>query len=249
MATEKALNNNRYYLIDSLRGFWIINMVVFHFLYDLFVIFYPNNWIESPVVHIWERFICSSFILISGISFNFSKNAFKRGILLNIYGFIITAVTVLVIPNQAIWFGILNLLGCSMLILQALRAYAEKTPPFLGAVLSFLTFSILYGVPNGYIGFLGLRIFELPKILYSSKYLAFLGVPSADFHSTDYFPIIPWIFLFFTGFFVWKAFKNLKFDSFFKAKIPVLDVIGRKSIWIYIIHQPVIMGICLLLNM
>ncbi len=238
---------NRYYLIDSLRGFWIINMVVFHLLYDLFVIFYPNNLFASPLVYIWERFICSSFIFISGISLNFSKNAYKRGILLNIYGFIITAVTVLVIPSEAIWFGILNLLGCSMLILQAVREQVKKTPPFLGALISFVLFAILYGIPNGHIGFFSLKIFDLPDLLYSVKYLAFLGFPSADFHSSDYFPIVPWIFLFFTGFFAWKLIKSASIDSFFNLKIPVLDVIGRKSIWIYILHQPVIFGLCMLL--
>ena len=239
---------NRYYLIDSLRGFWIINMVVFHLLYDLFMIFYPNNLFASPVMYIWERFICSSFIFISGLSLNISRNAYKRGILLNILGFIITAVTVLVIPSEAIWFGILNSLGCSMLILQALRDYAEKIHPRTGALVSFLLFAILYGIPYGHIGFFGLKIFNLPDILYSVKHLAFLGFPSADFHSSDYFPIIPWIFLFFTGFFVWKLIKSASIDSFFKIKIPVLDVTGRKSIWIYILHQPVIFGICTLLT-
>ena len=239
---------NRYYLIDSLRGFWIINMVVFHLLYDLFVIFYPNNLFENPLVYVWERFICSSFIFISGISLNFSKNAYKRGILLNIYGFIITVVTTLAIPSEAIWFGILNLLGCSILILQALREYAEKFHPLIGAFMSFLLFTILYGIPYRHIGLFGLKILNLPDILYSVKYLAFLGLPSADFHSSDYFTINPWIFLYFTGFFVWKLIKSASIDSFFKIKIPVLDVIGMKSIWIYILHQPVIFGICMLLS-
>ena len=231
----------RYFLIDSLRGFAVINMITFHLMYDIFMIYGSGGWAYQPLAVIWERFICFSFILISGMSFNFSKNSYKNGLIVTLCGFAVTIVTVLAMPSQAIWFGILNSLGCCMLIAQPLREYFEKIPPLFGAVISFILFSLAYGIPKRFIGFFELRILELPDFLYGCKYLAFLGFPSAEFHSTDFFPLLPWIFLFFTGIFIWRFIKAKNLDRCFLFKIPVLDVIGRYSLWIYLAHQPLIM--------
>ena len=234
----------RYHLIDALRGFALVNMVIFHLMYDIFNIFSADTgWNSEPLTIIWERFICCSFIILSGVSFNFSHRPFKRGIILNACGFLITVVTVLVIPSQAVWFGILNFLGCAMMLAYPLKEYLEKIKPVVGAVCSLLLFALLYGVPDGYVGFFGIELFSLPEFLYGIKALAFIGFPSADFHSTDYFPIIPWIFLFIFGYFAWRAIKNCNADRFFKRRIPFFDFIGRHTLIIYILHQPIIMGI------
>ncbi len=244
-----SINKTRYHLIDAIRGFALVNMVVFHLLYDLFIIFSVNSdWAFQPFTSVWERFICCSFIIVSGIALNFSKRSFKRGIILNVFGFLITIVTVLIIPEQAIWFGILNFLGCAMMILQPLRVYAEKTPPFAGAVLCLIIFMIFYRLPDGYIGFGSLKLFELPNFLYSFKWLAFLGLPSAEFHSTDYFPIFPWIFLFATGYFAWRFIRDKGFDRFFTLKIPMMSFIGRHTMIVYIVHQPVIMAVLYIIS-
>lgn len=234
----------RYHLIDVLRGFALVNMVIFHLMYDIFNIFSAGTgWNSEPLTIIWERFICCSFIILSGVSFNFSHRPFKRGMILNACGFLITIVTVLVIPSQAVWFGILNFLGCAMMLAYPLKEYLEKIKPVVGAVCSLLLFALLYGVPDGYVGFFGIELFRLPEFLYGIKALAFIGFPSADFHSTDYFPIIPWIFLFIFGYFAWRAIKNCNADRFFKRRIPFFDFIGRHTLIIYILHQPIIMGI------
>lgn len=238
----------RYYLIDSLRGAAIISMVIFHLFYDLFVIYIPQSgWISQPLTAVWERSICVTFILISGISLNFSKCAYKRGIVLNICGFIVTTVTVLLIPSEAVWFGILNFLGCAVLILQPLRVYLDKIPPAFGTALSFLLYAVTYGVPNGFIGLFKLKFFDLPEWLYRFKWLSFLGFRSPGFMSTDYFPIIPWIFLFAAGYFLWRFIKEINAEKYFCFRVPVLDAIGRHSLLIYLAHQPIIMGVCMLI--
>lgn len=239
----------RYHLIDALRGFALVNMVLFHLMYDIFNIFSAGTgWNSEPLTIIWERFICCSFIILSGVSFNFSHHPFKRGIILNACGFLITVVTVLVMPSQAVWFGILNFLGCAMMISYPLKAYLENIKPVVGAIVSLLLFAFLYGVPEGYVGFFGIELFKLPEFLYGAKALAFIGFPSADFHSTDYFPIIPWIFLFLSGYFVWRVIKNCNADRFFMRKVPFFDFIGRHTLIIYLLHQPIIMGILEILS-
>lgn len=237
----------RYHLIDSLRGFAIIIMVAFHLLYDLFEIYNLNSgWYIQPLTIVWERFISISFIIISGVSLNFSRHTYKRGIIVNICGFIVTAVTTIAMPEEAIWFGILNFLGCAMLILQPLRVYLDKMPPLTGTAVSLIIYAVTYGIPKGFIGLFELKFLGLPNWIYKFKWLAFLGFPSADFKSTDYFPIIPYIFLFAIGYFLWRFIKDIRADRFFRFKVPVLNVIGRYSLWIYLAHQPIIIGICLI---
>lgn len=245
----KALlkENKRYYLLDSLRGISIISMIAFHLCYDLFMIYGINtSWYFYPMTAVWERSICVVFILVSGMCLNFTRNGIKRGILLNLAGFAVTCVTVIAEPNQAVWFGVLNLIGCSMMIVSVLSVNLKKIRPLSGALISFLLYAVSYDVPKGYVGLFGLDIVKLPDFLYSCKYLAFLGFPSSDFFSTDFFPLIPWIFLFAAGFYLWNFIVEKNLTKYFELKIPVLDKIGRYSLWIYLAHQPIIMGILML---
>lgn len=234
----------RYHLIDALRGFALVNMVLFHMMYDIFFIFEADaSWIFSPITAVWERFICCSFIILSGVSLNFSKKPLKRGIILNLLGFLITAVTVIFIPSQAIWFGILNFLGCAMMITYALKRFLNNVGSVQGFVFSLIVFALFYGVPDGYIGFFAAEVFKLPDFLYSSDALAFIGFPPAGFYSTDYFPLVPWLFLFFAGYFAWRCVREHGAERLFVRKIPFFDFAGRHSLLIYIVHQPVIMGV------
>ena len=242
------MSRNRYSLIDALRGLALINMLAFHFLYDVFVVYGDNySWALHPWVVAWERYICISFILISGVSLNFSRHAYRRGLIVNACGLLITAVTALIVPEQIIIFGILNLIGCSMILTQAARKLLEKLNPFAGTAVSFALFAFFYGVSNQYVGFFDVRLLGRPDPLYRTNFFAVFVRHNRDFFSADYFPLFAWLFLFVCGFFLWRAVCALQWERFFKLKIPVLDFIGRYTLWIYMIHQPLIMGICFLI--
>lgn len=238
----------RYNLIDALRGFALINMIAFHFLYDIFMVYGVNPWWTSqPLVIVWERFICTSFILISGVSLHFSKHAYRRGIIINLCGFLITAVTFFAMPSQTVWFGVLNLIGCSMMICNALRPLFDRINPYVGAGVSLLLFAVFYGVSERYIGFFGIKLISVPDFFYRFRYLAFLGFPDSGFRSSDYFPIIAWIFVYFLGYFLWRIIKSFNTEDFFWRRIYALDFLGRHSLLIYLLHQPVLIGICFLI--
>ncbi len=240
--------SSRFCLIDAIRAIAIINMVAYHLCYDIFCNFgvWPNFYRAVPFI-IWERFICCTFIIVSGISVNFSHHGYRRGILINLCGFLITIITVLFMPDQAIWFGVLNLHGCAMLITFALRRELSRIKPLIGALIFFVLFMLLYGVPNGFIGLFNLPLIHLPDALYQYRFLAFLGFPSWDFSSSDYFPLIPWTFLYLFGFELWRLIAEKGYDRCFRKKIPVLDFIGRHSLSIYLIHQPLLYGVCWLI--
>ena len=244
----KTKTKTRYSLIDALRGFALANMLVYHFMYDVNVIFgFEPKWFTLPGVIAWGRFICFSFILIAGISLNFSRRSYLRGIIVNACGLLLTLVTVIVIPQQAIWFGVLNLIGCSLLIGQLCRPLLEKINPYLGAAVSILLFAFTYKFPVRRLGFFEIKLVQLPGELYFTDWLSPFGFPSDTFFSSDYFPLIPWLFLFLCGFFIWRAILALRLDRFFLLKIPVLDQLGRYSLWIYLAHQPLLFAVCALL--
>ena len=103
---------------------------------------------------------------------------------------------------------------------------------------------ITRSVPDGYLLF---RI-ALPEGLYQCPVGFVLGFPTADFYSTDYFPLLPWIFLYLAGYFLYRLEKKYihRLTALYR-RIPVLDTLGRYSLPIYLTHQPVLYGVfCLL---
>ena len=229
--------DKRFAILDTYRGFVIINMIAFHFLYDVFMAFgIDRTWYFQPVNRIWQQFICWSFILLSGWVWPYgASKALKRGIFLNFCGLIITAVTAIAMPSQIVIFGVLNFLGCAVLLVIPLEKLLEKLPSMLGLIAFFALFIIFYYCNTWSIG--------IESIL-----LIPIGFPTRGFFSSDYFSILPWFFLYVTGYYLGRILENKKgFLRISDVKIPVLDIIGRKSIWIYLIHQPLCYGICLLL--
>lgn len=229
--------DKRFAILDTYRGFVIINMIAFHFLYDVFMAFgIDRTWYFQPVNRIWQQFICWSFILLSGWVWPYgASKALKRGIFLNFCGLIITAVTAIAMPSQIVIFGVLNFLGCAVLLVIPLEKLLKKLPSMLGLIAFFALFIIFYYCNTWSIG--------IESIL-----LIPIGFPTRGFFSSDYFSILPWFFLYVTGYYLGRMLENKKgFLRISDVKIPVLDIIGRKSIWIYLIHQPLCYGICLLL--
>ena len=193
MGRNEAVKRERYRLIDSLRGFALLNMVAFHLCYDIFMIYgVDDNWAFRPESVAWERFICVSFILISGISLNFSKHAYRRGLIVSGCGALITLVTAIAMPDEIILFGVLSCIGACMLIAQALRRLLEKCNPFAGAAAAFALFGFSYGLPDGFLGFFNTKLAVLPEELYRRGFL-FLGLFSAV--SVDLFVCVRFLFM------------------------------------------------------
>lgn len=244
----KKVFSRRLQMIDTLRGFALLNMVLFHFFYDIFMVYgLDPKWSLHIGTIVWERFICVSFILLSGVSLHFSKHAYRRGLIVNACGLLVTLVTAVAMPGQAVWFGVLNLIGCSMLIGRLCQPVLDKIDPFAGAAASLALFAVFYGVPERYIGFFAVKLLTVPGSFYQFRYAAFLGFPSEGFRSSDYFPMIPWIFMFLLGCFLWHIVRRLRAEELFRRGLRPLSFLGRHSLVIYLAHQPVLMGVCVLL--
>ena len=140
-----------YHLVDALRGLALVNMLAYHFLYDVNVVYGRDpEFYLHPWAHIWQQFICLSFILIAGLSFRWgSRHNLRRGLFLNACGLVITMVTLLVMPDEVIWFGILNFMGCAVLLTIPLAKGLKKLSPAVGLAVCFALFLILKRVESG----------------------------------------------------------------------------------------------------
>lgn len=240
----------RYYFVDGIRGIAIINMVVFHFLYDVYIVYEKSpTWYSLPAIQIWQQIICWTFILISGFVWTWGKaRNLQRGVIFNLLGLLISFITLVIVPAQTIWFGILNFMGCAILLMLPLEKLLKKIPAFYGMAIFFLLFLLCKQIQFGQIGIPGLLYIQVPNLLYDIKILTPLGFPYKGFYSSDYFPVFPWIFLYLCGFYLNQIFmQHNTWQNYARYRLPFLSVLGSKTIWIYLFHQPLSMLLCFLL--
>lgn len=235
---EKTIHSKRYDLIDSFRGFSVLSMIFYHMVWDLFFLFdLYLPWFNSDIGFAWQQSICISFIAISGFCSKLGKRRISRAIKVLLAGAVISAATLAIMPNERILFGILTLIGSCMLLIILLEKLLCRINPYTGAVISVLLFVITRNVGRGFI--FG---FDLPRMLYRNIFTTYVGFTSPNFYSSDYFPLIPWIFIFTAGYFIYDiAARSGRLTNLLYLRIPPLDSIGRHALLIYLLHQPVIM--------
>ena len=247
--TAKANKDGRFCLIDAYRGITMISMVLYHACYDYFSAFGRDPlWITTRGAFIWQQSICISFILVSGMVWSFGRrHALKRGIILLALGTAITLVTATFMPSQAIYYGVLTFMGAATLFMIPLdrllnnqKSGKDNPVPteLIHILICFILFILTKHLASGYIGTRYHKLISLPDTLYRYRALAPLGLPDHGFSSGDYFPLIPWIFMYLIGYHLGKIILTDK-NTLLKRSIPVLTKLGTKSLLVYIIHQPV----------
>ena len=240
---------SRYTVLDALRGLWIVLMIFYHTLWDLVYMFDVNiPWFTTTTAHIFQLSIRWAFILISGFSWHLGRKKLKRSLIVIGASILISLITFIFTYDARILVGVLSLLGLSMLVAIPLDKVFSKIPPVVGVVVMSLLFTLTYNIPRGYIGVGNFEFFKLPSILYFNNITACFGFPPRGYYSADYVPILPWVFMFFIGYFLYLFFKKynlLRALSAFRVK--PLEFIGRHSLIIYMVHQPLVYGILLLI--
>ena len=240
----------RLHLLDALRGLTLISMTVYHAMWNLVHLYgIDGAWFTGPAGYFWQQSICWTFIALSGFCFSLGRNPAKRGLIIFLGGILVSVVTHLVMPAARITFGILTFTGSAVLLTAAAERLLRKAPPLPGLLVSGALFALLRNVPKGSLGFEGLVLVRLPRCLPRNYLTAYLGLPPADFWSADYFPLLPWLLLFLCGYFLFRVFQVRGWNERFFARgnFPVLNFLGRHSLIVYLLHQPVIYGLMTLL--
>ena len=227
------MKKERVYGLDFFRGIAIVVMVVYHALFSLVNIYGVDlEWFKSPYFNsIGAPLIGGTFTLISGISARYSRSVLKRGLQIFLWGIVMTAVTAVAVPDLIIMFGILHLMGSCMIITALTQKYLDKIPIKVGLVISLLLFVLTYQIPKTYWGI-------------KNPYLFPFGLWTIGFYSSDYYPIIPWIFLFIFGTYLGIYVRAGKAPNFlYKSHNKLIEKIGRHTLWIYVLHQPIIIAV------
>lgn len=238
----------RYERLDDIRGITLFSMILFHAVWDLVYIFDVNwSWFYTELAFLWQQSICWTFIILSGFCWSLGRRKLRRGMIVFGAGVIISLVTEIFMPAQRIRFGILTFLGVAALLLILLEKALTKIAPRQGFAFSCMAFVLLYGLNDGYIGIGKLvEFYRLPAGPYQlGDFGTFLGFTESSFYSADYFSLFPWIFLFLAGYFLYgigMARDGLAALAERKSWGHFWNVPGKKSLWIYMLHQPVVYG-------
>jgi len=231
----------RIWEIDFLRGLSIILMVGYHLLFDLgefrgverFLGFSTD--LSTTAWTIAQMFFATVFIVLSGVSGTLSRSNLRRGFRLLGISLLVSAATYVFDPSSTVYFGILQCLAVSMLLYGA--AF-ERASPFALT----LAGAAVVG--------LGAALPALRKALaLGFDWLLPFGLHSPAFSSYDYFPLVPWFGVFLVGAALGKTVYAPK-RSLLPRRLPVtfVNIAGRHSLLIYVVHQPVIMGVLYLLG-
>jgi uncharacterized membrane protein len=233
----------RFWEVDFLRGVAILLMVLYHLVFDLNYFAVYDIDVSSGFWLAVARLTASLFLLLVGLSLTLShsraqllgqedrfrlrllkRSAWILGLALGI-----TLVTYFFIGRGFIVFGVLHLIGLSLLL-----AY-----PFLRMHKANIIFGLLFILLGIY----------LQNISVGFPWLLWLGVAPPDFYSVDYFPVFPWFGVILVG----MGLGSLLYPGY-RRRIPVPDFsrspfvialafLGRNSLAIYLVHQPVIIAI------
>ncbi len=238
--------STRYGEIDFARGIAILMMVIFHTVFDVtFFGIVPF----SVSTGFWRIFAISTaflFVFLVGVSLSVSAaNArkklnrrdfilkfFFRGLMIFGLGLAITIVTWLYLGNGFIIFGILHLIGISIILSVFF--------------LRFTLFNLISGIAIIITGIF-IQWYNGPI------WLLWAGIHPESFYSVDYTPLLPWFGVVLIGIYfgkiVYPGGKRVgnpgimhHFDN------NVVSFLGRHSLLIYILHQPLIILIIWLLT-
>lgn len=223
----------RYPWIDILRSIAIILMISFHawylwvheFDYDIFLL--PEN--------IWSILGKTSallFMLLSGVSYalaekKYGKSIYRKyffaGIKLLVFALMITGFTYFFFQSQLIVFGVLHFFALSFFLLP----YA-------------LRFPLWVWLPTAII--LAWGIYFFGDIFAGTLTWIILWFPGESFYSADYYPLFPYFLYIYAWAHIGRYFLssgNIEYFAFWK-NCSFLAHIGRHSLLIYMLHQPII---------
>ena len=220
MRDDDLNSRQRAWFLDEARGLSILLMVLHHGAYDAaFLLGWPLDFLSAGWFGIIRTFFAGVFVLISGCACRFSRSNLRRGA------------------------------RCAMLLFAFLQPLLDRIPPAFGAGVGLFLFFFCFSVPSGRLGFGPMQI-QLPRCLFQNAFTAVLGFPGPGYYSADYFPLIPWLFLFWAGACagVWLRLGRGP-GWLYQRHSPFLAAAGQKSLWIYLVHQPALYLIFLLIRL
>ncbi len=227
----------RYPLVDALRGVAIVLMIAYHFTFDL--TYYRVLHIDFNHTPFWlgaRAFIVSLFLGLVGVSLHLAtarglntRHYFRRLLMLVVCAALVSLASYQLFPRTYIYFGILHFIAvASVLGLAFTRVYWIN----LLVGIALIATGLLYH-----------------DALFDSRLLGSIGFMTFKPHTEDYVPLIPWFGVVLFGIFLGKLFfARSPAPAFVRwhSTQPLARLLafgGRHSLLIYMLHQPVLLGV------
>jgi len=228
----------RYAVLDMARGIAIIGVVIYHFIWDLrYLDFIGINMRETPLLVAFQAVLLASFLLLAGASlFLAHRNGMRWGAfwrrvgVLTATALLVSAGTMILLPAAFVYFGVLH----------ALALFAVLALPFLRLPvwMTLVTAATVIILPA----------YAQSDMFYATwlSWIGFWTVAPATLDLVPVFPCFAWVLI---GIALTKLALRFGADDGLGSVDPsnklaaALKWAGRKSLWIYLLHQLVLLGI------
>jgi uncharacterized membrane protein len=219
--------------LDALRGVAIVAMIAYHFCFDLRYFGVTRSDFEHDIRWLTARtLILSSFLLIAGISAVLASRQplpVRRwlrhiGVIAGA-ALLVTAGSALLFPRSFIWFGVLHAIAVSLLVAKPL---VRRPLPAALAGVAVIVAGIACASPA-----------------FDNRWLGWLGFMTAKPVTEDYVPLFPWMGVLFIGIALGHALVANRFRVLARLRtLPRwLSFLGRHSLVVYLVHQPILLGV------
>ena len=224
-------------VVDVVRGIAVVQLVAYHFIYDLDYF----GWIsiamnrDQPWVG-WRTAIVTQFLLLVGIglvlraSFKpVSSDFLKRWVQIAGAALLVSAGTWLVFGPRYVWFGILHFIAAALLLGRMLVPLGVWNLALGAAV-------IAAGV-------------LIQDAAFNSTPANIVGFASVKPRTEDYVPLFPWLGVVLIGIGLGRLWQRRgyaipRFMQQLNDDPPRLLVfLGLWSLTIYLVHQPIMLGV------
>ncbi len=227
-----SLPMNRLPMIDQIRGFGFVLMLIFHFCFDLvFLLRIPIPMFSHPLWILFRMVIVGCFLSMVGMCLLLNwqkgfdvKRYLKRMLKLFLAASLTTLVTFILMPDLVIFFGIIHLIFTSSLLAIPFVMLDRK-----------YRYSLIVG------GFALLLVGHYFTIFESTSLRSFLWLTNPIPYTADYAPIVPWFGFVLIGIgFGHDARKWAKHQYLPRPIDEGLRWCGRHALVLYLTHQPIL---------
>lgn len=210
-------------------------MVCFHLVFDLQMFgLLPYGTTLHPFFYWHARIVAGSFLFLAGVSLWLAHGEgirwpafWRRWGKIAAAALLVTAGTYAAMPAYFVYFGILHCIAASSLIGLAFLRLPALVTATCGAIVM-------------------LASYHLPAPAFNAAGLRFLGLATLPAETVDFEPIFPWLGPFLLGLAAAKLASRFSlWPLLARPATPLLRKLawpGQHSLAIYLLHQPVLLG-------
>lgn len=219
--------------LDAARTLALVAMVIFHFTFDLALFGHiPGETMFQPFWYYLARMIAGSFLFLSGISLWLAHGQgirwpsfWRRFAKVGAAALLVTVMSIWFVPGGTIWFGILHAIAATSL----LGLLVLRLPWPVTLAIAAVIFAAAWGPRSP---------------AFNPLWLVWTGLAETRPNMGDYVPLVPWAAPALAGIAFARAFRVDRWARTTPTRaVDLLTFPGRHSLIIYLIHQPILIGL------